>query len=348
VATQQGNTLTLSLPPGVNSYGVAYLCTQSSGVPIFTNELIIEATLGDDLTSVPGCVNGTFTTASLSGSVDASAISGVGQIQVEAPGGTQLIAGNAGSFTLTAQAGTDDVAFVAEDLSGNVLAVKIVRSQTAPGVLNNGNVVAFLASDATTFEPLTTTNIPAGFQVDIPDQARYLTANGAFFTLSNMAGTQYAVVPASEAQATDDYRFDAAYAGVPQSLVTSELLATSASAVSLSLPVPIPYSAPVPGPFPAFSLNYSGTGVNNYYIGVFWVDLQAGLLSIGVRASAAYQAGATSLAVPDLSSIQGFLTPADSGVLVNWSADVVGGTTGQPGGSDVAWDAEIYGSYTEP
>ena len=343
-ATPEGSTLTLSLPPEVNSYGIAYICPLALG----SYESITEATVADNLTSVPGCPNGVPTTASLSGSVDASAISGVGQIVVDAAGGIQILAGNAGTFAVTAQTGTDDIAFLAEDLSGNLLGVKILRSQTVPGVLNNGNAVSFSASDATTFEPLTATNIPPGFNIELPGMASYSTANGTNFALNNVAGTQYAVVPSSEAQATDDYRFSVSYAE-PHSLVLSELTATSAGAISLALPVALSYSAPAPGPFPAFSFNYSGTGVNDYYLNLFWENPQGdGLSSIVVRATVAYQAGATSLAVPDLSSIPGFLAPAGSGALMNWSASVVGGTTGQPGGSDAIWNAEIFGSYIEP
>jgi hypothetical protein len=213
--------------------------------------------------------------------------------------------------------------------------------------LNNGNAVSFSASDATTFEPLTATNIPPGFNIELPGMASYSTANGANFALNNVAGTQYAVVPPSEALATDDYRFVVSY-GEPHSSVLSELTATSAGAVSLALPVPLSYSAPVPGPFPAFSFNYSGTGVNDYYINLFWLNPQAdGLSSIVVRATVTYQAGATSFAVPDLSSIPGFLAPAGSGALMNWSANAVGGTGG-PGASDSIWSAEAFGSYTEP
>ena len=121
--------MTLSLPPEVNSYGIAYICPAALG----NYESITEATVADDLTSVPGCLNGVPTTASLSGSVDASAISGVGQIVVDAAGGIQILGGDAAAVAVAAQTGTDDIAFLAEDLSGNVLAVKIVRSQTVPG-----------------------------------------------------------------------------------------------------------------------------------------------------------------------------------------------------------------------
>jgi hypothetical protein len=249
-ATPQGNTLTLSLPPEVSTYGIAYICPPALG----NYESITEATVADNLTSVPGCLNGVPTTASLSGSVDASAISGVGQIVVDAAGGIQILAGNAGTFAVTAKTGTDDIAFLAEDLSGNLLGVKILRSQTVPGVLNNGNTVSFSASDSTTFEPLTATNIPPGFNIELPGMASYSTANGTNFALNNVAGTQYAVVPSSEAQATDDYRFSVSYAE-PHSLVLSELTATSAGAISLALPVALSYSAPAPGPFPGVSFN---------------------------------------------------------------------------------------------
>jgi hypothetical protein len=331
----------------VTSYGIAFICAQGSGGPTFTSESIIEATIADNMTSVPGCVSGAPTTAILSGTVDATAISGVQQIRVDAPGGNQILGGDAAAVAVAAQTGTDDIAFLAEDLSGNVLAVKIVRSQMVPGVLNNGNVVTFSASDATTSEPLTATNIPSGFSIELPGRASYRTANGAFFTLNNVAGTQYAVVPTSEAQATDNYQFEAAYGGL-HSLVVSGLVTSSAGAVSLALPAPLPFSAPAPAALPTFSFNYSGAGAGNYYTNVFWENPQAGLSSIVVRASTAYQAGATSLSVPDLSSVPSFLAPAGSGTLVNWDANVIGGATGQPGGNDSSWDAEIFGFYTEP
>jgi hypothetical protein len=99
-------------------------------------------------------------------------------------------------------------------------------------------------------------------------------------------------------------------------------------------------------------LNYSGaSGVNNYFVNLSWSTSQSIINFTTVLASSDYEAGTNSLAVPDLTGMSGFPLPASSGTLVNWDAEVTGGTYGtsaQPKGTGSTWIAGNAGSYIEP
>jgi hypothetical protein len=350
-ASAQGGQLTLALPENVHDYGIAYYCPAPSGPLSANEEFVFEATVQDNITSVAGCLSpSTITKGSVTGTVDASAVTGVAQVQIYAPLAREVLGTASGSFSLEAQQGVDDVAFTAVDASGNILAVKIVRSQTVPGVVNNGNGVTFSTADMTTSNTISVTNVPPGFVPLIPTGAVYRTSSETDLMVSNSG--QYAVVPSSEAQSGDSYQFHSNYYSGSNSVVTSSLTTNSANAVSLALPIPLPYSAPTPAAFPSFSFNYSGVeGIREYFASLLCFANNSVESVTSIFATVAYKTGLTSLAVPDLSNISGFPQPASSGTSVSWSASVTGGTYGAPGqpvGTGSEWLATNFGIYTEP
>ncbi len=75
------------------------------------------------------------------------------------------------------------------------------------------------------------------------------------------------------------------------------------------------------------------------------------LYELTVTATAAYQNGAASLAIPNLTSLSGFLATASSGTTVYWRVTVYGGT--YPSyipvpSSGTLLSADTNGTYTEP
>jgi hypothetical protein len=350
-ASAQGSQLNLTLPAGVSNYAIAYVCLQSNQLLSLNNETVIEATTQDAIPILFGCVpisgTGPVNKGSVTGSVDATAISGVVQIQINAPLGLAILSGSSGTFDFQAEQGVRDIAFTALDISNNVVAVKIVPSQTIPGPVNNGNVVTFSAADATTSEPLSVTNVPSGSGFT-GTFANYVTANNTSFTVGGLGlAGQYSVVPPADVQTGDRYDFSASFIG-PQFFVSDRLTATSATPISLALPTHIPTGSPSPAAFPNIPVASSGTqaGTTNYSVGLQWVSQNTFTL-ISVGATPNYLAGASSLSVPDLTGISGFIPAVSTGTLVNWSATVSGSTT-QSSGNVSRWFEINSGTYTEP
>jgi hypothetical protein len=259
------------------------------------------------------------------------------------------VAGIKGAFNFPAEQGTDDIAVVAADASFRILAVKLVRSQAVPGAINGGNAVVLVAGDEVTYQTSSVTNIPPGFTGGAPT-ALYQTANGTSFPLT-VPGVQYAVIPVSEAQPGDKYQFSASYTrfepppNFSDQLVAARLSAVDASTVTLPLPVPLAYSLPTPAAFPSFDISYTGFAGNtdvNYSVALNW---GGSLTDLTVTATAAYQNGTTTLTVPDLTGLTGFLAAPGSGTMVTWSASVSEHTS-QP--TDSFAVVINVGSYNEP
>ena len=166
-ATLQSGALSVTIPDGTTNYSVAYVCPPIPGFGnTVTSEFVIQASTADGTSFNVSCQGSTATTGALTGSVDATAIPGAANVQIRGNlgYGTAVGASN-GLFNVSLPTGTNDVALIVMDGSPqpNVLAVKILRSQTVPGAVNNGTVVTFQASDLTTSQPLSVTNVPAGF-----------------------------------------------------------------------------------------------------------------------------------------------------------------------------------------
>ena len=346
-ASLQSGQLTLIIPQGETRYAFAYACPSDG---LFNSESVIEVTTQDPLPSgfcasprlgppPPPPKEGYVT-----GSVDASAIPGISSVLIYGLLGFGSVAGTTGMFNVqTPLQGTHDIAFVAVDASQKILAVKILRSQTVPGAVNGGKTVTLAAGDETKYQTISVTNAPPGFSAAVLN-ADYETGGGVSLPVvpSSFFGptqSQYAVVPASEAQAADEYRFSAADISLQppptkcvdqffgKRYISASLSTASASAVTLPLPPPLAYSPPTPAAFPSFDLTYTGFAGDskvNYSARLDWgvTGTVTPRTQVTASATTAYLNGVPNLTIPDLTSLTGFFAPPRSGSMVSWNATV--------------------------
>lgn len=356
-ATLQGNALNVSVPSGTTDYSLAYVCPVSNGG---TSEFVIQASTQDGSAFTLNCYGQSM--GSATGSADATAIPSAANILVYSGNVNSGSVGSTnGTFNFNLPAGSVDVAVVAVDgaIPANVLAVKILRSQTIPGALNGGAPIVFQASDETPFEPIAVSNVPAGFFNPPFMTVYYFTANGTIFLLNNNnSPTQSPILPAAAVASGDFYEFisdtiDTATqnstTSVDQNIAAGSLPAT----VNLSLPAAWSSSAPSASQFPSFTFNYpafSGATTTAYEASIGWQTSATTFTDIGVTATANFQNASTTVAIPDLTSIAGFSPAAASGTSVFWLAIVAGGPT-LPFASQTSGTFESVqnkGAYTEP
>jgi hypothetical protein len=305
-----------------------------------TTENVYEASTLDGTSFSESCpvTSTTGATGTLTGTVDASAISGASFLNIDALSGTaqssDYLSSPGGNFSFAAPVGTDRVAVVAFNSvltnSGetfSVLAAKNFSSQTVPGALNGGNTVVLGAADETTLEPLTYNNVPSGYGAPSTAAAYNMGGDGGFI-LTNAATSEYPALPAGAVQSGDYYYFSAvAYGGTSNLLGEVIVTMTSASAgpVSLTFPPAWSYAGPTAATWPSFDLSYAGfSGQTGVYDGVSmnWSSSSTAENYILVTATGNYLDGSTTVAVPDLSGGTGFLSAPASGTDVIWEADI--------------------------
>jgi hypothetical protein len=358
--------LTISVPSGTTTYSVAYLCPPFQQEVNDTLELeFIQFESVQDGTTVngqcPGQVNSTAPPmGNLTGTLDASAFLAplIMDIAISAPGYTPVAQGKpaSNSFQASGPVGPDRVTIGLYDSSdGSLLAIKNFNNQAVPGVLNGGNTVTFGSSDATTMQPVTFVNLPTGFSTP---STTALAAVGGNFTLSMSPGTtaQYPQFPAGVMQSGDYYSFEASSSltsGAQTSTVGSFLYPTSGGPVTLSFPAPWSTAGPAPASRPTFIFDYTGYAGKSGVLaeGSFtWTPTSGPQDEILATATQNYLGSATSLAVPDLSGVNGFVTPPASGTSILWTELIFQGTF--PSTSSPAGGAETYvntaGTYTVP
>jgi len=329
-ASLSSSSLDLTLPEGTTTYGIAYVCsTTQSGVPL-NQENIVEATVQDGTTYQVNCAAAASANGTATGSVDATAFPLTANIEVLGLSGYALVPGLTGSFSLTTESGTQDVAFVALDSSNNTLAVHILPGQTIPGAINNGATVTFVATDVVTPQTISVSGVPAGFTGGT--QATYVTANGTYIVLPTSTAGQYPTIPTSTQLQTGDYYIIDGYASEATTFqgVDYTTTTTTPSALAVTLPVALTTGAPTPAALPTFNVTYSGfsglTNVADYGSIAWFTTAPSTEIIIQVTATSAYQNGATTLAIPDLSAISGFLASPASGTTVYWGDGVLSGT----------------------
>jgi hypothetical protein len=325
----------VQLPPGTTQYGVAFVCTPE---PPVNRQVVIQADLRDgNAYTLQECGSAPAppSTGSLSGSFDASAIPGASTVDISVDNfsGGATFGTTTGSFNFPAQVGVTDVFAVAFDTLHTPLAMKIVRSQTVPGVANGGNPITLAASDAiTTTMPISVVNAPAGFNppgvIHFPS---YVTANGGYaigIGANPFLPTGYSVAPAAQVQPADYYLLDLIAAVGNRSVSTTHLLRTAAP-VTLTLPNPWTATPPTPARFPTFTFDYTGFAGQPAVADVASLSWSQGAIvfSMNVISTANNQNGATTLTFPDLTSIPGFFPMAPAGITISWFAATLGGTT---------------------
>jgi hypothetical protein len=206
-------------------------------------------------------------------------------------------------------------------------------------------------------QTMAASNIPAGFLTPpAGPYAEYTTSNKTSFSVSNAGttATQYALVPASEAQSGDYYWFSANTAGGSnQHVYASQSVATSGP-ITLAFPAPLASVAPTVSTLPTFTVNYGGFSADSavaYSGNIQWTTNSTTDTGITVTAAAAYQNGATTLAIPDLTSVSGFFPAPASGASVSWFLYVYGGTyqwfAPVPASGTLTF-VQNEGTYTQP
>ncbi|MGB6192938.1 MAG: hypothetical protein WBF42_10750, partial [Terracidiphilus sp.] len=346
--------LTISLPAGITTYSVAYAC------PLYgTDEQeFIQFHSLEDGSSIYGTCLGAGSSAAppmgtLTGSVDASAFPSATNMQIEVSTSSyaQIAQLPVGALQVSGPTGTDRVLIGLYDSSYlSLLAIKAFNNQAVPGALNAGHAVTFISSDATTLQPITFANVPAGFS------SPFVSAWAlGVFMLSNGVVTQYPQLPSGVMQSGDFYSLQAVStlgSGAQTSAVGSVLYPAGGPA-TLTFPAPWSTGGPTAASLPVFTFDYEEyagkSGVSDAGT-LTWLPTSGQQAQIFMTASGNYMGSTTSLAVPDLSSVGGFLAPPASGMSIFWSEMVSQGTfpstTSLAGGSATYVSAE--GSYTVP
>jgi hypothetical protein len=356
-ASLQSGVLTLSIPSGTTNYSVAYTCplgiTDSAN---FYGEYVIDASI-EDGTSIRtgGCAgsgSGAGTTMGMATlQVNAAAIPGTAYVSVGQSG--QSWSGNTLSISSEMVVGISDVIVCALDSNWKILAVRILRSQTIPGALNGGNPVVLGASDETVPQTVTYKNLPAGFSAPVTS-VEYLTAGGAGLNLDPDETTQYSDVPSGAVQRGDSYVFSAEAESATTSgeVVSITQPSSNGGPQIFNLPSPWSYAGPTAATLPTFNFDYSGfSGMPSVResASIAWTQEMWTLYSIHISATSKFQNGATTLAVPDLSGLTGFIAPAPSGTSIFWIAAINQGVslTGSQS-STTQSSVQNSGTYSEP
>jgi hypothetical protein len=379
--TVSSNGLSLSLPSGTTTFAVAYVCnppavTLGGQQMILPYEAVVEASTADGSSFTLPCPLGIPAvspgqTGTLAVIANASGIASVSNLSFVAENGSNWsgwstsTANASGSFA--APVGSDRVEVFATASSSNfietVVAARAFANQAVPGSLNGGTPVVLGAADETTPEPMTFQNVPTGF---LPGET-YVSLNMGPVNYPLGGGTtQYNALPATALESGDYYTLSAAAiralpsSGAPVFSPLAEVAvtvnSTSGGPMTFNLPAPWIYSAPTLATWPTFDFSgYTGfTGQSGVYDtgNVGWTTNGGlGNYSVSISASANYLHGATSLTVPDLSGLQGFLAPPSSGTQVTWIAQIFQNSGGfmQPAQPNSTVPSVLNeGGYNEP
>lgn len=355
------NPLTITLPQGTTNFGFAYVCPQFTlpspqGSITRNEESVIQAYISDGSAYTVSC-QGNPPTGAVTGIVSASSLPGATFVEIMGAQGSFILSGNSGPVTGTLATSTKDIAVVAfgKLIQTPPVGVQILRSQSVPGAINGGSPVTLKSANATTLQPLVASGVPAGFSCPFYETA-YFTANGTFIPLGVGSNAQYAAVASSTSASGDFYRFDVNCTmgtNGPLQEVSASQSAVSAGPVTLNVPVPLTVQPPTPAAFPSFSLSYSGFAGDSAIFDsadISW-QIANSNYQISVHATQAFQNGSTTLTIPDLTSMPGFLAPPPSGTSVGWVAAASGGSyfpfISIPNSGSLS-TASDSGSYIEP
>jgi hypothetical protein len=314
-----------------------------------------------------GAVTGGLDTTAIPGASSVTIVSNRGfGVRVNDSAGEPTING---PFSVNLPAGNSDLLVAVGSSTNALLALKIIRNQLVPGTLNAGNTVVFQSSDETTLQPLTINNVPAGLPEPFVN-VDYHSSNSLTFRVDfNFSNTQfsteYVAVPSGVLQNGDFYNFFISTQGTNASTGEFQSVSTTQSLVgggpvTISLPDTFSYSGPSPASFPTFTLNYSGfSTVLGQKAEISSFPDRNTTHQISVLATAAFQNGANTIAVPNLSSLPGFLAAFPSGQIVEWSATIYGGTSepaqdlitpdvADPNAGGIFSEVSTSGAYTAP
>ena len=360
--TLSSGTLSLSIPSGTSDYAVADLCPGQA-------EYLWEASIKDGTSFSFACPGQPNLTPDLTGSLDATAVPGVQSFEVYPQNGSVVGSGGVGggsqgSFEALAPVGSDRVLVLAYNDNANQggpAAATNFENQTVPGALNGGNTVVFGTADETTSEAIAYNNVPSGFSSPETYVGLEMGGGGPAEVLVDLAletTTQYAALPASATETGDLYYLSAgAYdTGSSSTSVVAASTTISGGPVSFTFPSAWSYAGPTPAALPSFTMGYAGFSGTNVIqnVTITWTSGSGASptnYGIYLEATANYQSGSTTLAIPDLSGVSGFLPAPASGTQVQWSAAITQQSYGlgsQAPLNGTSSDVQNYGSYTAP
>lgn len=350
-ATLTSGKLTLSLPSDTTPFAVAYACPPeslppSTTTPIsLTEEHVFEATALDGTSfdgSCPGiALPSAGPTGILTGSVDASAIPEAGVVEIYAQGPANptpvfphVLPNLTDSFSLSAPAGNDRVMVLVYAPAGpggnqaatSLVATKNFNSQAVPGSLNGGATIVLGAADQTTTAPLTYQNVPPGYTAPTTLVGYQIAGNGSI-SIAGLATSTYPVVPAGAAEMGDSYSFlaHASSTSQPSQAIAVRTTLPTAGPASIAFPPAWPYAGPTPAPLPSFDLSYTGFPATSVYreVGLIWLVDDTAENLVSVTATQNYLNGSTTVVIPDLTGLAGFLASPASGANVTWNAAIL-------------------------
>ncbi len=330
-ATLSSNKLTLFVPAGTNTYAFAVACPAVNLFGTVVAEYAYEGNLSDGTAyTVSPCYAPAASTAPATGTFDISAIPGAVKARiVGAQGYSGDVNGVTGAFNVAMPAGTNDIAVLALDGAGNILAVKILRSQIVPGAINAGATIIAGVADEVMNEAVTIVGLPPGFATPPALNVTYLTSNATLLTLSNGSAVQYPAISLADVSALDQYQINSnsANLAIGESMGTT-LYTSNGTPVTLTYPPVWTYTPPAAAQFPTFSFTYSGfsgLATQTYRGQIAWQS--AGVVNqITTYATAAYLGIQTSVTIPNLTAVPGFFGSASSGTTVNWLEQIDGGS----------------------
>jgi hypothetical protein len=322
--TLASGRLSFTLPTGTSTFQLAYHCPIVSLFGLADYEYVIDANKSDGTSLSLACSGGTVTTSTESVTADATAIASATNIAVRGTlgyGGS--ISSASGTASMTFNNGANDIAALALTSTNALAAVKIIRAQVIPGTVAP---ITFAATDATTTATMTVAGIVAGFSPTPAYNISYQTVNGTYFELNASGTPTFAVVPVADTAAGDAYVFETNDVDLATNQhIGATVYTGTGGPVTVTLPAPWTYTGPTAAQYPTFTFAYSGfpsSGVVTDSGILGWSENATTEAGIYVYATPAYLAGATTVSVPNLSSLTGFLASPASGTAVSATAEI--------------------------
>ncbi len=357
--------LTFSVPSGTTNFSVAFLCPfNTPGVSSGTYvETVDFASTLDGTSFTRSCYVASSTPVTLDnldGDLDVSAFPTAQTMQAEVQGVDSAgalyindvgLLPASGSTQLQGPVGSDSVVMGIFDSSRTMIAAKAFSNQTVPGNLNGGHTVVFGAGDAAPTEPITLVNVPAGAGTPQTSASAY------FFTMASGNLTEYPAFPSGVLPAGYYYTIRSTeYQNSSPLNAYEEALANPSKAGPLTLTFPAVWTttAPAAAVNPTFNFDYIGFAGKPYvHCGGYqlWTPSGSNFSSeVIVNATPNYLGSATTVAMPDLSSISGFLAPPASGTQVFWEEGIAQWSyaEGASAADGTVKLVGVYGTYTVP
>lgn len=316
--TFSGTTATFTVPSATSNYAVAVLCPLPTISPNQI-ETIFEASASD--TTSPSVFCPPTSGITMTVNFDLTAVGGT---QAYLSVGSDLSGYWPGPVSAAnvqnVVPGTQDVGLAAygpNQTTTSPLGVQIQRNVNVTGAPLT--LPAMTAADQAGSATIALNSVPSGFSSQIT--AYYNTPGGATILINGTGVASYALVAAADTASGDYYSVQGLASNGTTSAVETVQSFTSGQNVTLTLPGAFSYAGPTPAANPTFTASYSGftgTGKTAWVADLQWPSSASNSNVILVYATSTFL-GSNPIAVPDLSSVSGFLAPATSGTTVDWS-----------------------------